>query len=136
MHICLSLQSPSLKEKDLPNILASPLSEGLCPPDSSTAAKQFPPCPSPANTSPDCLYRKSQTLPQNCPELQLSCCRKTWKQGCKLWGEEDHSRGNNGWKMSLSDKKQTKANQKERGDNKTGHSVSLDPQHTQSVMWD
>lgn len=61
MHICLSLQSPSLKEKDLPNILASPLSEELCPPDSSTAAKQFPPCPSPANTNPDCLYRKSQT---------------------------------------------------------------------------
>lgn len=41
------------------------------------------------------------------------------------------SRGNNGWKMSVSDKKQPKANQKEGGDNKIGSSVPLDLPHTQ-----
>lgn len=71
MHICLLLQSPSLKEKDLQNILASLFSEGLCPPDSTAAARQFLPCPTPANVNPDYLYRKSLTLPQNFPKLQL-----------------------------------------------------------------
>lgn len=66
-----SLQSPSLKEKDLQNILASPVSEGFCRPDSTAAARQFPPCPTPANVNPDYLYRKSLALPQNCPKLQL-----------------------------------------------------------------
>lgn len=127
-HLFL-LQSPSLKEKDLQNILASPVSEGFCRPDSTAAARQFPPCPTPANVNPDYLYRKSLALPQNCPKLQL--LPENVETLLKTMGvEKSTSRGNNGWKMSVSDKKQPKAIQ-ERGDSKIGSSVSLDLQHTQ-----